>query len=173
LGTDALMPDAWPVGSWVVLMNGTPAQIDMATSLRRVAQHYRIGPARRGMDDPSYVETVQAFDGNGLRPYAPVHLQADVLGSGDVAVGWVRRTRIEGDGWDTPEVPLGEDVESYRVRVLKDGAVLREEVVGMPAWTYDTDAQATDAALGAITVEVAQLSARYGAGLVRRITVDL
>ena len=154
LGTDALMPDAWPVGSWVVLMNGTPAQIDMATSLRRVAQHYRIGPARRGLDDPSYVETVQAFDGNGLRPYAPVHLRADVQGTGDVAIGWVRRTRIEGDGWDTPEVPLGEDVESYRVRVLQDGAVLREEVVGVPAWTYDAGAQATDAALGAITVEV-------------------
>ena len=173
LGTDALMPDAWPVGSWMVLMNGTPAQIEMASSLRRVAQHYRIGPARRGLDDPSYVAQVQAFDGNGLRPYAPVHLRADVLGSGDIAVSWVRRTRIDGDGWDMVEVPLGEDIESYRVRVLKNGAVLREDSVAGPAWTYDAAAQAADAALGAVEVEVAQLSARYGAGLAGRITVDL
>jgi len=173
LGTDALMPDAWPVGSWVVLMNGTPAQIDMAARLRRVAQHYRIGPARRSLDDPSFVSQVQAFDGNGLRPYAPVHLRADVLGSGDVALTWIRRTRIDGDGWDTPDVPLGEDVESYRVRVLRDGAVLREQVVGAPAWTYGAAEQAADAALGVIVLEVAQLSARYGAGLAARIAVTL
>ena len=85
----------------------------------------------------------------------------------------MRRTRIDGDGWDTVEVPLGEDIESYRVRVLKGGAVLREDSVGEPAWTYGAAAQAADAALGTVEIEVAQLSARYGAGLVRRITVDL
>ena len=41
LGTDALMPDAWPVGSWVVLMNGTPTQIEhlgvLIIALRLVA----------------------------------------------------------------------------------------------------------------------------------------
>ncbi|MCR8825666.1 baseplate megatron protein TIM-barrel domain-containing protein [Pseudosulfitobacter koreensis] len=173
LGTDALMPDAWPVGSWVVLMNGTPTQIEMAASMRRVAQHYRIGPARRSLDDPSFVAQVQAFDGNGLRPYAPVHLRAEALGTGDVVLTWIRRTRIDGDGWDTPEVPLGEDVESYRVRVLREGAVLREQTVGAPAWTYGAAEQAADAALGGLTLEVAQISARYGAGLAGRIAVTL
>jgi hypothetical protein len=173
LGTDALMPDAWPAGSWVVLLNGTPGQIEMATHLRRVAQHYRIGPAQRGLDDPSFVARVQAFDGNGLRPYAPVHLRVNLLGPGDVQVTWIRRTRIDGDGWDTPEVPLGEDVESYRVRVLRDGAVLREETVGATHWIYGAAEQAADAALGGVDVEVAQLSTRYGAGLAGRITVAL
>lgn len=173
LGSDALMPDAWPVGSWVVLLDGTPSQIELAARLRRVAQHYRIGPARRSLDDPSYVEQVQAFDGNGLRPYAPVHLHAQVQGGGDLALGWTRRTRIDGDGWDTPDVPLGEDIESYRIRVLKDGAVLREEMVGTPQWIYGTAAQAADGALGAVDVEVAQMSARYGAGLAGRLAVTL
>jgi len=44
LGSDALMPPVWPAGSTFVLMNGVPSQINLPRSLRRVAQHYRVGP---------------------------------------------------------------------------------------------------------------------------------
>jgi hypothetical protein len=47
-----------------------------------LARHWRVGPARRALDDPSYVERVLAFDGIGLRPLRPVHLRVQRDGTG-------------------------------------------------------------------------------------------
>ena len=144
-------------------MNGVPSQIDLARNLRRVAQTYRVGPARRSYDDPSYDEFIHAFDGNGLRPYRPVHLRANASG-GDLGVSWIRRTRLDGDDWDLPDVPLAEESESYTLRIMQGGAVVREVVVNAPAWTYDAVLQAADGLTGAFEIAVAQNSARYGPG---------
>src|SRR5690606_11370767 len=96
---------------------------------RGVAHHYRIGPALRAVDDASYRHQEAAFPGVGLRPLSPCHLR--VRGR---AVDWARRTRIGGDGWDGPDVPLGEETESYLLRLMRDGATLYREVLAMPAW---------------------------------------
>jgi hypothetical protein len=130
-----------------------------------MARHYRIGPAGRGYDDPAYLHLVEAFDGNGLRPYAPCHLRALRQPGGDVVLNWVRRTRIDGDDWDLADVPLGEDNESYVVRVVQGAAVLRETTVTAPGWSYSAAMQATDAVGAGARLEVAQVSARFGPGL--------
>ena len=172
-GTEAAMPPVWPAGSWVVLLDGKPQQIALTPAQRRLARHYRIGPARRALDDPSYVHLVEAFDGLGLRPYAPCHLRASRGPSGDLAVSWIRRTRIDGDSWDLPEVPLGEDAEAYVLRILKDGVLLRQVDTGAPAWVYPAAEQALDGATGVIAVEVAQVSARFGPGAFAGMQVTL
>ena len=163
LGTDALMPDTWPVGSWFVVINGAPQQIELARNLRRVSQTYRIGPARRGYEDPSYVELTHAFDGNGLRPYMPVHLRLTDAG-GDIASTWIRRTRLDGDAWDLMDVPLAEESESYTVRVTKDGETVRETTVAEPSWLYAQTQRLADGVGDAFTLSVAQNSARFGPG---------
>ena len=168
LGTDALMPEAWPVGSWVVVMNGRPSQIELKSNLRRIAQTFRIGPARRSLDDPSFSQEVHAFDGNGSRPYAPVHVTASEVG-GDLRVSWIRRTRIDGDSWDLTDVPLGEEAERYTVRVLQGANLVREVEVADPAWTYPSALRATDGLSGAFRIAVAQQSARFGLGPFRMI----
>lgn len=169
LGSDGIMPETWPIGSWFVLMNEVPQQINLSSAQRRLARHYRIGPAKRGYDDPSYVHRVEAFDGNGLRPYQPCHLRVSAQTGGDLRVSWVRRTRIDGDGWDLPEVPLGEETELYTVRIRKGETVLREDMVGLPHWTYATAAQSADGGLTGAVVEVAQNSARFGVGPFARL----
>jgi GTA TIM-barrel-like domain/Putative phage tail protein len=165
LGSDALMPDVWPAGSWFVLLDGVPGQIALSSAQRRIARHFRIGPARRGYDDPSYVHLTEAFDGNGLRPYSPVHLKPVSRASGDIDISWVRRTRIDGDSWDQPEVPIGEEREQYLVRVMQGTAVLRETTVSQPFWSYGAAMQAADAVTAPARVRVAQVSARFGPGL--------
>ncbi len=165
LGSDALMPDIWPAGSWVVLLDGAPVQIGLTSAQRRIARHYRIGPARRGYDDPSYTHLSEAFDGNGLRPLSPVHLRLSGGFGADMSLSWVRRTRIDGDSWDGPEVPLGEESELYQVRVMQGAMVLREDMVGVPGWIYSAAAQVADGLILPARIEVAQVSARYGAGL--------
>ncbi|MEP4195391.1 MAG: glycoside hydrolase/phage tail family protein [Aliishimia sp.] len=171
-GTDALMPDIWPEGSWFVLLDGGPQQIDLNANQRQVSQHFRVGPAQRGYDDTSYTHLETAFDGNGLRPYAPSHLRTEINASGDVNATWVRRTRIDGDIW-LGEVPLGEDTETYRIQVLSNDVVLREVETSSPNWTYSSSDQSLDGAIGQISLSVAQISARYGPGLSAQTRLDL
>jgi hypothetical protein len=123
------------------------------------------------VDDPSYVEKVLAFQGVGLRPYAPAHLRAVAVG-GDLALGWVRRTRIDGDSWEGIEVPLGEAAESYLLRIRDAGGVVREEVLSQPTFTYTAAMRSADAPGTPFTIEVAQLSDRFGAGPFARIEID-
>ncbi|WP_428925546.1 baseplate multidomain protein megatron [Marinibacterium sp. SX1] len=163
LGTDGIMPDVWPAGSRVVLLDGVPGQIDLAAAARRIARHYRIGPARRGYDDPSYTHVVAAFDGVGLRPYAPCHLAAVPTADG-LELSWVRRTRIDGDSWELDDVPLGEDSETYRIRIRAGQTILREATADRQGWSYAAGDLSADLAAGADAWEVAQISQRYGPG---------
>ena len=168
-GTDHLAAQTWPAGSYFVLLDGSVVQIALAEADRGLARHYRIGPATRALDDPSYGHQLVAFDGIGLRPLSPVHLRASVLATGDVAVNWVRRTRIDGDSWASLDVPLGEDSETYEIRVVKGGAVVRQENASVPAWTYSSAAQAADGVTSPYAIEVAQVSTRFGPGIFRKV----
>ncbi len=163
-GTDAAIPDVWPEGSVFVLLDQRVAQTALSRSERRVAKHYRIGPATRGYDDPSFVHQVEAFNGNGLRPYAPVHLRFRPDGLDDV-LSWTRRTRIDGDDWGGMEVPLGEETESYLIQIRVDGSLVREQIVNQPNWAYTDAMKLEDGVDGPYDFRVAQLSAVYGPGL--------
>ncbi|MEM5468553.1 baseplate multidomain protein megatron [Celeribacter marinus] len=175
-GTDALENGAlptWPIGARVVLLNEALSQIDLASSARGLARHYRIGPAQRGVADPSYKHRTEAFDGIGLRPYAPCHLHAARdAATGDLNVTWVRRTRLDGDSWVSVEVPLGEASEIYTTRVIKDGAVMRDDITVSPAWIYSAAHQTSDGVTAPFTIEVAQVSESFGAGLFTRILIN-
>jgi len=171
-GTDALMATAWPAGSIAVLMNGAPTQISLSSAERDLARHYRIGPAKRGYNDPSYTHVVEAFAGVGLRPLSVCQLGARRSATGDYAVTWVRRTRIDGDSWSAYEVPLGELRELYLVRVVVGAAIVREETLGAPAWSYSQTMQAADGVTAQpFEIHVAQISDAVGPGPFVRIAL--
>ncbi|KJZ20322.1 baseplate multidomain protein megatron [Loktanella sp. S4079] len=162
-GSRGIMPDEWPTGSKVVILDGTPAQIDLPASSRGVPRHLRYGPAERPMTDPSYRYAVQSFHGNGLRPYPVAHLRVDTA-LGDIGLSWIRCSRIDGDQWGDAEIPLGEENESYQIRVVQDGIVRRQETTDTPHWSYPEVARAAEVGETPYRIEVAQLSARFGAG---------
>ncbi|RYE51762.1 MAG: host specificity protein, partial [Hyphomicrobiales bacterium] len=170
LGTDGIMPSVWPVGSTVVLIDLALQQIDLAASSRGLARYYRVGSAARGYDDSNVVLRVEAFDGIGLRPYPVAHLRQTTT-SGDVQLTWKRRTRIEGDTWQSTEVPLGEESQAYLLRIIQSAAVVAEYTVAQPAFAYTAAMRATDGVSGAFEVSVAQLSASFGPGPFRQVNV--
>ena len=86
------------------------------------------------------------------------------LAGSNVIASWIRRTRVDGDNWDMPEVPLGETAELYTVRVYLGAALKREVQVTSPSWTYLPTDQMADGVSGAFTLSVAQVSDRYGNG---------
>ena len=172
-GTDAVVPDAWPPGSFVVLMNGAPRQIQLSSSERDLARHYRIGPANRRYDDPSYVHRIEAFSGIGSRPYSPAHLTARRFASGDLDIRWIRRTRVDGDSWSGLEAPLGEAREVYQLRIVKAGALVREITLTQSFWTYQRSLQSADGVSAPFEIHVAQMSDVFGPGPFSRITIDV
>ncbi|MGM0741073.1 MAG: baseplate multidomain protein megatron [Pseudomonadota bacterium] len=171
LGTDAAMSGGWPGGSYVVRLDGSARQIALPEAKRGLVRFYRIGPADRGVDDPAYLGARLGFHGIGLRPLSPVHLRLSGAPGQDMTLSWIRRTRISGDRWEAPDVPLGEESETYVVRVMQGGAVLREEMTGQAEWTYGAEAQALDGVSGGFTLQVAQVSAHFGAGVFAALDV--
>jgi hypothetical protein len=163
-GSDGTMPAQWPAGSLVVMIDRALRQIDLPLAARGLLRNYRIGPASAGYNAAGTVARAEAFDGIGLRPYAPVHLRAAVV-AGDLAVGWVRRSRIDGDSWQSVEVPLGEESESYLIRLRQGPTLLREAVSASASWVWTAAMQAADgAAPGPVRLEVAQISQAFGPG---------
>ncbi|MEM9496722.1 MAG: phage tail protein [Pseudomonadota bacterium] len=170
LGTETDEP--WPAGSYVVRLDGSPDQIDLPEPKRGLSRYYRIGPADRPIDDPSFATAQLSFDGIGLRPLSPVHLCLDGQPGEDRVLRWVRRTRSDGDGWDGEDVPLAEETERYAVRIVQGETLVREAVTGAPLWVYGAADQAADALSGDYEIQVAQVSARFGPGRFGRLRLS-
>lgn len=171
-GTDGAIPVVWPVGTDFVLLDGAAAQVDMPSSARGLERHYRVGPSDLPYDDPAYDHQVQVFNGVGLRPYAPAHLDAVRLSNSDIQVDWIRRTRVDGDTWLGVEVPLGEASEKYHLRIYSSGTLVREMDVSQQEALYSATDQAADGAPINLEFEVAQISDIFGAGFYTRIDFD-
>jgi len=170
LGTDAVMPQEWPVGSTVVLIDRALVQIDLPVAARGLARHYRFGAAARGLDDPNVTTRVEAFDGVGLRPYSVAHLRGREA-AGTLELTWKRRTRISGDSWQAAEVPLGEETEAYLVRIVQASQIKAEYTVPVPRFGYAATMRASDGVTGPYEVRVAQLSVLFGPGPFRALAV--
>lgn len=114
----------------------------------------------------------EAFQGIGLRPYSPCHLKTGGNAGSDIDVTWIRRTRIDGDSWESVEVPLGEAGESYMIRVMDGTTVVREVTAGAPNWIYTSADQLLDGISTPFQIAVAQISDRFGAGVFEVIEVS-
>ena len=98
-----------------------------------------------------------------LLPLSPVHVAAVRAGDG-IHISWIRRTRIDGDGWGV-EVPLGEEIEAYTVEFLSGGSVVRTIASNTPLALYAAADELVDfgAVQTSLHVRVAQISATVGA----------
>jgi len=156
-------------GARVVILDG--AAVSLTTSLDDVGRHlrYRIGPPNADVASASMRELSATVGTAPLRPLAPVRLRARRSPSG-IALSWARRSRVGGDSWEAVEVPLGEEIERYRVTIRAGGTTVRTAEVGTPAMLYETAQELTDfgSPQVALDVELVQLSVVAGAGLSRR-----
>ncbi|MCX7289452.1 MAG: glycoside hydrolase TIM-barrel-like domain-containing protein [Rhodobacterales bacterium] len=171
LGTDGLMPDSWPVGSTVVLLDTGLTQIDLPLSSRGLVRFYRFGQAARGFDDINVVLRAEAFDGAGLRPYPVAHPRYTVEGDGAISTSWTRRTRVDGDSWQAIEVPLGEASESYLLRIVQGTVTKAEYTSPVPHFSYSAQMRLADLLPGPFRIDIAQMSMQYGPGPYRSLEI--
>lgn len=171
-GTESAMTATLPTGSRVVFLSEALAPIDVSLSEIRVPLNWRVGPATYDIGHPAYVARTHTFVGLGLRPYAPVHLRGRRT-AGDLIVSWTRRTRIGGDTWELPDVPLAEEHEAYEIDIL-DGAVIRRTLTATsPVATYTAAEQVADfgAPQASVSLAIYQMSAIYGRGAAATATL--
>jgi hypothetical protein len=165
-GTDGAMSAASPAGAAAVLMDAALIRADVASSERGAALIWRAWPP--GAADPVYA-TEGSFTWRGLhaRPWSPAHLRGRPMAGGGVEVTWIRRARVDGDGWEG-EVSPGEADETYRVEVLLEGRPIRSWEVGTTTAAYSAEQIAEDFPDGPpehVVVQVRQGSAAYGWGV--------
>jgi hypothetical protein len=167
-GTESAMRDPVPAGARIVLLDGAPAQLDLAQNEATLPFHYAWGPPNKPLSDSSWQTTTETFAAIGLRPLSPVHLAARWQG-GDLALTWIRRTRLGGDSWDQTEVPLGEESEAYAIEILDvSDTVVRTLASTTPSLTYTAVQIATDFPSGLpapFRFTVYQLSTSFGHGV--------
>jgi hypothetical protein len=111
--------------------------------------------------------------GQAIKPWAPCHILAGRDGSGNLAISWTRRSRID-QGWILPaEAPLLETTEAYEIDVYDGADVVRTiEVSEATTATYTATDQATDfgSAQSSIDIIIYQLG-RLGRGIGRSATL--
>jgi hypothetical protein len=172
-GTDGAMRPSLVAGVRFVLLDRALTAVDMSLADVGLAFNWRFGPASRDIGHASYASATYSFTGAGLRPFSPVHVRGIRNGSGDLAITWVRRTRINGDAWTAGDVPLGEESESYAIDILDAGDVVRTLTSASPSIIYTAADQIADFGTpqSACTVRVHQLAAGYGRGTPREAVV--
>lgn len=172
-GTETATAAGSPAGAPFVLLDEAVAQLALSAGEVRLPYAWRVGPAARDIGHGGYVARDHTFEARGLKPLSPVHVRATRDPGGDLSIRWVRRTRIGGDSWEVPDVPLGEETERYELDVLNGTTVLRTLVSTTPAVTYPADLQQVDfgAVPAAVAVAVYQISAASGRGTGRRAVV--
>jgi hypothetical protein len=140
MGTEAYIGDPTPAGATVlVYREGSAYSLDGTSSNLGLDIALRYGPASLAIADDRYTDRTVVPRGVAYRPYAPVHLRQ--VKDGDIDLSWVRRTRFEGDSWNTAEVPLHEDTEQYVVEIMDGGVVVRTITVDSATSVAYTSAQ--------------------------------
>ncbi|WP_020185887.1 glycoside hydrolase/phage tail family protein [Methylopila sp. 73B] len=167
-GTEDAIGAPTPENAAFVLVTAATPVSNLPEGDRGLDVTWRVGPSTKPRDDATYATYVVGAGARGLTPLAPVGLAARRSTGGDVALRWIRRTRIGGDDFDAREVRLAEETEAYEVAILDGpGAVLRTLAATTPSATYAASDQIADfgALPAAFDFEVRQLSAVVGLGL--------
>ncbi|HEV2513374.1 baseplate multidomain protein megatron [Bosea sp. (in: a-proteobacteria)] len=168
-GSEAAAARTLAAGARVVVLDG--AAVSLTTSLDDVGRHlrYRIGPPNADVASASMRELSATVGTAPLGPLAPVRPRARRVPSG-IALSWVRRSRVGGDSWEAVEVPLGEEIERYRVTIRAGSEVVRIVDVSAPTVVYEAAQELADfgSPQATLDVELAQLSVVAGLGQSRR-----
>jgi len=170
-GSDDAMVSSLPSGACVVLLNDSLVPVARGLDALDRPLSLRLVGRGRSHDDAGATALTVVPDRTALLPLAPVHVKAVRAGDG-VQVSWIRRTRIDGDGW-AGEVPLGEESELYRLDILAGGTVKRSIVCPIPQAIYMAVDEIADFGTpqACLHLRVAQVSGTVGAGRAAEITV--
>lgn len=150
-GSDADMQALIPSGARVIWLGAGWRDLPLPESVMGEALPINAIAAGRAADTLNHL-----YKATHLRPLSPVHIKI-TENNGQIEISWIRRTRTGGDSWAGLDVPLGEEVERYRVQFWAEGAVIAEHETREPILTLPSLQNAD-------SLSIAQASRAYGWG---------
>lgn len=175
-GTEDAMAAGFANDARVVVVNGAVEDLDLTRSEAERQINLRVGLVGQDATDQFVTSLSVTSARRGLLPLSPVHLGAvrDPQND-DLMLSWIRRTRIDGDLWEVPDVPLAEEREEYQISIFRDDSPVRTLSASQPNVIYAQSDQLVDFGFlpDDITFSVAQLSASEGPGIERQRTILL
>ncbi len=174
-GSDQAMNAGASVGNRFVVLNQALGEVAISASLEGLAMNWRVGPSSRPASDPSYTQLSHTSQRPCLTPFSPVHVRGALHSNGDLAISWIRRSRIDADSWEPAEIPLGEAEEAYELRVLVSGVAVRTVESAAPQYTYSASDQSADhgGAPSQIDLQVRQIGTSRRLGYPTLATISL
>lgn len=121
--TDYAIGGPVPAGAQILVLGGGEQSITLPREHMAAGAEYRLHAG--SADLSGRVVTLEA-DIAPLLPLAPVHLTArrDTV-SGDIAIGFVRRGRVDADIWSGIDIPADPASPIYEIAIGPDGAPVR------------------------------------------------
>lgn len=174
-GEEHLAMRALEPGACAVLLDDALVPLAASIDALGTPRVCLIGPPDRDYADPAFTRIEATPAALALRPYSPVRARARRLAAG-VEISFIRRTRINGDGWEAVDPPLGETREAYVVEIIgAGGAVKRAISCDAPLALYRFEDEQADfgAAQKHLSLRIAQISAVAGRGFALEATVPV
>lgn len=157
----------WAIGTHAI---GEDA-VFIDTNLRRIGATINAERQYKAVSIGKFVAdaTPRDFTYTGInkKPYSPTHIKGARNASADLAIAWVRRSRMEASPLWSP--PLGEDSEEYEIDIYDAGfTTVKRTVTGLatPSYDYVAADQITDfgSTQASINMKIYQKSATVGRG---------
>ncbi|HEU0117350.1 MAG TPA: phage tail protein, partial [Alphaproteobacteria bacterium] len=167
-GTESAVGSHTVGENFVMLVSGPVKFVPALLTDRNASYDFRALTKGQSLNDAS--DSVFKYNLNTIRPFSPVNLagsRASGTGS-DLTLTWVRRARLNAEWVDYVDVPLDEPSELYDLEIMNGSSVMRTfSSLTSPTATYTAAQQSSDwgTVPGTFTVNVYQLSSRYGRGL--------
>jgi hypothetical protein len=176
-GTADIAAGGHEPGARFVLLDRAVELLDLSETESWLALTLRCGKAGAVYDPDTFADiALTPPTRRELTCLPPVHLAARRdAESGDVAITWIRQTRLGGDAWEPVEVPLGETVEAYRLEILDGGDAVRAIDVASPLAAYAAADQMSDFGElpDSLSIRVCQISPTEGLGVPAESTLHV
>lgn len=166
LGTSELQANRLlGAGAQVYVLEPALPFVEMGADTLGRLRSFAVLPAGRTVGDATQITLTVQAEGRALRPLSPVHPRARRDGVA-MHITFVRRTRVDGDSWETFEVPLGEETERYTIEFLAGEMVRRTVEISAPEYVYTASDEIADfgQAQSVLRVRIRQISRAVGAG---------
>ncbi|RLQ87530.1 phage tail baseplate protein [Notoacmeibacter ruber] len=163
LGTEDVAATRLPLGSNFVLLDSAVGVAGLRHAEIGMEMRWRVDPAGRETSAEDRIETMKAGGVRASLPLAPVHPCA-IMVDDAIRFDWIRRGRVEADRWEGPDIPLGEEDETYDVSILDEtGNTLTSAIVTAPLWSVPRQVFSEPAEEHRL--KVCQVSRTMGAGI--------
>ena len=176
LGTDDAMISGFDGGAEVAILNGAVEELNVNRSETEQAFFLRAGLSGFPLVDQFASTDEYTSSKRGPLPLSPVHVRAKRdEATGDIDITWIRRTRIDGELFESVDVPLGEESEHYAVSILANGVVVRDVETETSSLLYGQADQLNDFGNTSTSLElsISQISQSVGRGMPRNVVIPL